>query len=104
MAEVNNLVRIGVVSSVDKPKQMARVYYPDMSNMVSDWLKVIQHQRPYTTYDGEHKHTDSMGGETTTNGTHRHRVEPWLPEVNDKVLVLMQEGFNSTGFIVGVIP
>jgi len=104
MADTGDMVRIGIVSSVDKPKLMARVYYPDMSNMVSDWMKVIQQQHPYTTYDGNHTHTDSVGGTTASNGSHRHKVEPWMPDVNDKVLVLMQVGFNSTGYILGVIP
>lgn len=104
MAEVDSMVRVGIVSSVNETNMTARVYYPDMSNMVSDWLKVIQYQHPYTTYDGEHSHTDSAGGATSTAGSHRHKVEPWLPEINDKVVVLMSYGFNSTGYILGVIP
>lgn len=101
MDDKGTLVRIGVVSNVNEADKTAQVYYPDMSNMVSGWLQVLQHPQPYTTSDGNHTHPGCYGGSA---GTHRHTVQPWMPKINDKVLVLMQQGFNSNGFILGVIP
>jgi len=39
-----------------------------------------------------------------TSYRHWHKNWGWMPNVNDKVLVIMEYGFNSGGFIVGVIP
>ena len=103
MAEENTLIRVGKVSSVDKNKLMARVFYPSMSNMVSDWLPVLQHPGSVSSA-GSHSHTDSMGGGTSAGGGHSHTKGSWLPNVNDRVLVIMEYGFNSQGYIAGVIP
>lgn len=76
MAEVNSMVRIGIVSSVDSGQKTARVFFPDMDNMVSDWIHVLQH--PGTTKSS-------------------------MPKVNDSVLVLYGYGIDTDGFILGVI-
>lgn len=100
MGGIDSLVRVGIVDNVKKSDYTVRVHYPGMGNMVSDWLKVLQQPNAKTSYSGLHSH----GGEVGSDGNHRHDVEPWLPEVNDQVVVLMQYGFNSTGFVLGVIP
>ncbi len=74
MADVNSMVRRGIVSNVNEDKHTAQVYFPDMNNMVSGWLPVLHH------------------------GTE------WDPMVNDPVIVLMGYGFNSEGYILGVVP
>ena len=102
MITAETMLRIGIVSSVDADKLKARVYFPDAGNMVSDWLYLIQQPRK-TKKDGEHDHTDSMGG-TTSKTKHTHELEPWVPEINDKVLVLYPCGIDKDGFIQGVIP
>ena len=51
----------------------ARVYYPGQNDMVSGWLYVLK------------------------------TSESWMPEVNDRVLVLYSEGENTDGYILGVI-
>lgn len=104
MAEVNSMVRVGVVSTLDKTKKLARVYYPDMGNMVSGWLRVLQ--RPgetiSTSSDGGHSH----GGAVPSGGSHSHSgsVGTFMPKVNDRVLVLYPFGWNLDGYILGVIP
>ena len=74
MADISTMVRRGVISNVDTNTHKAQAFFPDMDNMVSDWLPVVHH------------------------GT------AWDPEVGDNVVVLMAHGFNSDGFILGVIP
>ena len=103
MAEETDLIRVGKVSAVDNNKFKARVYYPSMSNMVSDWLPVLQFPELTTNSMGSHKHNDSIGGETSSGGNHKHTQSSWMPKVNDKVLVIMEYGFNSGGYIAGVI-
>ena len=92
MAALENLIRVGKVSSVDATNKKARVYYPGMKNMVSDWLPVIQWPTMQTDYalSGANKHWHEYWG--------------WMPNVDDKVLVIMEYGFNSSGYILGVIP
>ena len=101
MADVNSLIRIGKVSSINAKKLTARVFFPEMSNMVSDWLPVLQFPSGKTNSAGSHKHTDPV--ETDNAGSHTHTSWEWMPKVNDKVLVIMEYGFNSGGYIVGVV-
>lgn len=95
MAEISSLVRVGIVSDVRKSEGTARVYYPDMHNMVSDWLHVMRYpnMRVSVTVENNEGHSHDAYASITD----------WFPKVNDKVLVLMAYGFNSDGFILGVI-
>lgn len=95
---VRSLIRIGIVSKVDSANHMAKVYYPDMSNMVSDWLKCV-----YQGMGGAGGHKHTTPSETDVAGYHTHDGK-WVPKVNDRVLVLMEYGFNPSGYILGVIP
>lgn len=58
-------LKVGIVSSVDESKSMVRVYFPDMDNLVSDWLFVLQH-------GGE---TEEADGKTGKAGKHNHTIE-----------------------------
>ena len=102
MADENSLIRVGKVCNVNKDNKTARVYYPSMSNMVSDWLPVLQFPGITTDSAGGHKHTEPE--ETNYAGSHTHKEMSWMPTVNQKVLVIMEYGFNSGGYIAGVIP
>lgn len=108
MAEPNSLVRVGIVMDVDKVKKRVRVYYPDLSNIVSDWLFVPQ--RPFhgdPEFAPFHVHaTTGHGGEDG----HTHKVNitysdnTWLPQIDETVLVMYTYGKNTDGYVVGVIP
>ena len=73
MGDSGTMVRTGVVSA--KNGKMVRCIFPDMDNMTSDWLYVLQ------CSDDE-----------------------FVPDVNDRVVVLYPFGFNTDGFVLGVIP
>ena len=72
-------------------------------DMVSDWLYVMRYPNLSLTVNsaGAHDH----GGAVASGGGHSHTIGivDWFPNVNDKVLVLMAPGFNSDGYILGVI-
>ena len=91
MADVNSMVRIGIVSAVDSSQKAARVYFPDMDEMASDWLPVLQ------------RHGEKLSTNTVQSHSHSGTVSSFLPKVNDTVLVLYVYGFNTDGFILGVI-
>jgi phage baseplate assembly protein gpV len=93
MITAENMVRVGVVSSIDAASKTARVIFPDSADMVSGWLYVIQHP---------------MSGSTGYAGTpsHRHSISGsgWMPAVKDRVLCLMMVGSETDGYILGGIP
>ena len=69
-------LRIGIVSSVDAETTTVRVYFPDLDDVVSDDLFVLQHGQE----------------------------EPWLPAVNSAVLCLMcSEDVETDGYVLGEI-
>lgn len=103
---LNNLVRIGTVSSINLETRSARVIYKD-KDMVSGWLIVLQHPGAVVSVNPDGKHSHDISGGTTTeiDGEHSHEanVTYWMPEINDTVLVLYLPVFSGDGFILGVI-
>ena len=86
MTTETNMVRIGIVSSVSPGGGKARVYFPAMNNMVSDWLYVLRYPNALVEVDGEDV-----------------EVKDWSPSVNDRVVCLFLYGENTDGFILGAI-
>lgn len=122
-----NLIRVGLVSAIDEVNLRARVFYPHLDNLVSDWMPVLQQPMYIATEDaGAHENggevgsggAHSHGGEVPSGGGHTHpltvystvahahniRIYGWMPKVNDRVLVLYAQGFSADGFVLGVIP
>ena len=105
MADQSSMVRKGVVSEVDDVKKRVRVFYPDLSNIVSDWLFVLQ----YPFYSESKYAPWHVNATTGSADGHTHPVNisysdnVWLPKVGDTVLVLHEYGFNSAGYVLGVI-
>lgn len=86
MTTESNMVRVGIVSSVQPDGGKARVYFPTMNNMVSDWLHVLHYPKTAVEIEGEDV-----------------EVKDWIPSVNDRVLCLFLYGENTDGFILGAI-
>lgn len=80
---IQNIVRVGIVTDVDRDKRLVRVRFPNI-NMTSGWLYILK--SPPEVH---------MVFEAT--------VEPWLPSVNDKVLCIYLPVFNGDGFVLGAI-
>lgn len=106
MAKADSLVRLGIVMDLDKEKKRVRVYFPELSDIVSEWLYVLQ--RPVW---GDEDMGDNPVGITigeTDGHTHTATVTAgewhWMPDINDRVLVLYTPGFNTDGYVLGVIP
>lgn len=92
MADTDSMVRKGVVSSIDADNYRCRVFFPDMDNMVSGWLYVLQ--RPGEAVEPEEETEEETNLKVTT----------WMPKINDRVLVLYQYGWNTEGYVLGAIP
>ena len=109
LMNVEDIVREGTVTAVDNDKRIAKVWY-DALGITSDWLPVLinQHVIHYYPYDAEQWTEFDAEDETPQSGEtryvrHRHKViiKPWMPKVNDKVLVLYFPVFNGDGVILG---
>ena len=100
------MVRVGVVSDVDTANKKIRVYYPALSNMVSDWLFVLQ--RPF--HGAANFAPFHVGVQIGEAEEHSHPAyvsygdNVWLPKIDESVLVLYPEGCNTDGYVLGVIP
>lgn len=92
-AEFERLVQVGMVTAVDAASHKVRVKFKH-TDMTSDWLCVLKHPS-YVSADST----------TTSAGTHSHGigVSPWMPSVNETVLVIYLPVFNSDGFVIGGI-
>jgi hypothetical protein len=103
---IEDIVREGVVSVVDKPNRQARVIFKGQSDMVSGWLKVIK-SPPFIPAKDVQQQTEarSGGGGYAEFASHTHNVviSPWLPDVNDRVVCLYLPVFNGDGYILGAI-
>lgn len=78
-----NMVRVGIVTDVDKNDRRVRVRFPNL-NMTSGWLYVLQAPPDVKIIID-------------------FTVTPWMPSVNDKVLCLYIPVFNGDGFVLGAI-
>lgn len=92
MAALEQIVRVGTVSSVNPADRTARVKFSYLGDMVSGNLRVIQQYACAVniTLDEAQKHPDSY---TTF----------WMPSVGDTVICLYLPVFNGDGVILGVL-
>jgi len=108
---LNNLVRIGTVSSINAANRTARVEFSDKQDvdgtpLISGALKVIQ-SPPFIPSAGATQETQPRGGGsgTTAFETHTHglTIRPWLPSIGQLVVCLYLPNGESDGFILGGI-
>ncbi len=108
MNELNllqNMVRIGWVSSVDEAQRTARVRFDDkVDSFVSAPLKVIK-SAPFIPAKNAPQRTQEEQGGTMEKAFEKHShavtISPWLPDVGDCVLCLYLPKENGDGFIIG---
>ena len=81
---MQNIVRIGTVSSVNADNRTARVAFADKAGLVSGDLKVV-------------KNTCSPNCE----GDSCCSLSPWLPQVGELVLCVFLPNGEGHGFVVG---
>jgi hypothetical protein len=102
-----SIVRIGIVTSVDNDRLRARVKFPDLG-YTSGELYVLKNQPFIPGYDEKPQRTEYTGPSGSGYemfGRHKHdlTIKPWMPKVNEKVLVLYIPIWNADGFILGGI-
>lgn len=90
------LVRRGIVTDVNKKKRKARVKFDD-EDLPSGELRILANPPFIPKVDGPQQ------TEISANHSHRVTITPWLPRVNDVVLVLYLPAHDSDGYILGRI-
>ena len=86
---LEKLVRLGTVTAVDAGKRQARVKYEDTGSL-SGWLYVLAAPPSVPDYDAAYE-----------SHSHELIIKPWMPKVNETVLILYLPGDNTDGFVLG---
>ncbi len=100
---VEDIVREGTVTAVDNGKRIAKVWF-DALEIQSDWLPVLITRDFIPGYDvPQRTEFESGGGGDAAFASHKHDliIKPYMPKVNEKVLVLYFPVFNGDGVILG---
>lgn len=105
------MVRIGIVTAVNNDKRLAQVLFRDMG-LPSGWIPVLINRDvikdyPYDEPQWTEYETECKGTRTgyPDYADHRHKliIKPWMPKVNDQVLVLYETIRDGRGFVLGGI-
>lgn len=100
---VGDIVREGTVTAVDNNKHIAKVWF-DALGIQSDWLPVLITHDFIPGYDVPQRTEFEAGGSgDAAFEKHKHDliIKPYMPKVNEKVLVLYFPMFNADGVILG---
>lgn len=108
---LDRLVRFGTVTDVDNEKRIARVMYPDLKDaggqaLTSDWLPVLINRDFMPGYGAAQRTEYDSGGsgfESYASHSHGLTIRPYMPKVNDQVVVLYEAVRNGRGVILGGI-
>lgn len=100
---IEDIVREGKVTAVDNGKRIAKVWFDSMG-IESDWLPVLITRDFIPDYDVPQRTEFEAGGSgDPAFASHKHDliIKPYMPKVNDLVLVLYFPIFNGDGVILG---
>ena len=104
---IEDIVREGKVTAVDNGKRIAKVWFDSMG-IESDWLPVLITRDFIPDYDVPQRTEFEAGGSgDPAFASHKHDliIKPYMPKVNDLVLVLYFPVFNGDGVMLGgVMP
>jgi hypothetical protein len=101
--QIEDIVREGKVTAVDKDKRIAKVWF-DALEIESDWMPVLINRDFIPDYDVPQRTEFEAGGSgDAAFEKHKHDliIKPYMPKVNDLVLVLYFPVFNGDGVILG---
>lgn len=102
---IGDIVRVGNVTAADDSKHIAKVWF-DALGIESDWMPVLITRDYIPSYDGQQRTEYAAGGGgfgLYDSHAHALDIKPYMPKVNEKVLVLYFPIFNGDGVILGGI-
>ncbi len=99
------LVQVGTVTDVNNARRIARVKFHD-TGIISAWLRVLRSPPFIPDYDVPQR-TEFEAGGAGDSAFERHKhdliIKPWMPKVNETVLVVYLPVKESDGYIIGGI-
>lgn len=102
---VEDIVREGTVTAVNNDKRIAKVWF-DALGIDSGWLPVLINRDFIPDHDVPQR-TEYVAGGSGDAAYEKHahplQIKPYMPKVNEKVLVLYFPVFNGNGVILGGI-
>ena len=101
--QIEDVVREGKVTAVNESKRIAKVWF-DALGIESDWMPVLINRDFIPDYDVPQRTEFEAGGSgDPAFASHKHDliIKPYMPKVNDLVLVLYFPVFNGDGVILG---
>lgn len=103
---LSQLVRVGVVTSVDKPGRKCRCKFPDLGYTSAELI--VLNTTPVTPDYDVPQRTEYEGPAGTypmQYERHKHdvKLKQWMPNVGDSVLTLYLPVENGAGFVLGGI-
>lgn len=112
LKELENIVRIGTVQSVDKDKMTARVKFNDKGGIISGPLHIIK--RPVYVIPAMESGTEGQTAYTKLEYdqndelkeiSHKHDafITLWVPSPKDMVLCIMQPNGDGDGYVIGEV-
>lgn len=112
LTEFKNMIRVGLIMSVDESKMTARVKFGDKGGIISGPLHILK--RPVYVIPAKNSESQGKTAETklqydvndithTVGHSHGAVVSSWIPAVNDMVLCLMTPDGEGDGFIIGEV-
>lgn len=108
--ELKNMVRKGIVQSVDTGAMKARVKFGDKGGIISGDLHILIRPRYIVPYDGNRTGNkvastqlgyDVNDNYKTESHTHAAYLTEWVPEIGSMVLCLMVPDGDGEGYILG---
>lgn len=98
MTELKNIVRKGIVQSVDAGSMKARVKFGDKGGIISGDLFILIRPRYIVPTKGEKE-----GNKVKIEQGHEHEayLTEWVPEIGSMVLCLMIPDGDGEGYILG---
>ncbi|MDE5590876.1 MAG: hypothetical protein K2J60_17350 [Acetatifactor sp.] len=100
LTELKNIVRKGIVQSVDAEGMKARVKFGDKGGIISGNLYILTTPRPVVP-SSEEKEGNRVG--MAQEHDHAAYLAPWIPQDGDMVLCLMIPDGDGEGYILGGI-
>lgn len=100
---IEDIARGGKVTAVNNEKRIAKVWFDDLE-IESDWMPVLITRDFIPDYDVPQRTGFEAGGSgDPAFASHKHDliIKPYMPKVNDLVLVLYFPVFNGDGVILG---
>jgi len=100
---LSRMIQVGIVTSVDNENRKARVKFQD-TGITSAWLRVLKNPPFIPTYEGlQRTEYESGGSGDSSFANHKHDlvILPWMPKVNETVLVIYLPVENSDGYVIG---